>query len=301
MKSKKVVIATHNGMFHADDVFAVAALLLLLDTTPAVATVVRTRDETIIRKADFVIDVGGVYAPEKNRFDHHQEGGAGKRPNGISYAAFGLVWGKFGVQIAGSETVASVVDRTLVTSVDANDTGMDVYTKTFAGVAPYCIDDYIHNIRPTWQEGTAELDSRFLEAVAVARQILGREITHARALAAAEGLVRQAYEQASDKRLVILDAFYPHEKTLAGYPEPLFTVFPRPDGSWNVKAIRNDVSSFKNRKDLPEEWAGKRDRELASITGVLDAVFCHAGRFMAVAKSKEGAIQLARHAIDTKV
>ena len=88
MMSKKVIIVTHDGMFHSDDVFAVAALLSLLDATPAIATVVRTRDEDLMRKADFVVDVGGVYDSEKNRFDHHQEGGAGKRLNGISYAAF---------------------------------------------------------------------------------------------------------------------------------------------------------------------------------------------------------------------
>src|SRR3989338_11391159 len=115
MMSKQVVIATHNGVFHSDDVFAVASLLALLEATPAVSTVIRTRDEDLIRKADFVVDVGGIYDAEKNRFDHHQEGGAGKRlsaragENTIPYAAFGLVWLKFGGQIAGSETVAALV------------------------------------------------------------------------------------------------------------------------------------------------------------------------------------------------
>jgi len=84
MMSKKVIIATHNGVFHSDDVFAVASLLVLLEATPAVSTVIRTRDENLIRKADFAVDVGGVYAPDKNRFDHHQIGGAGKRGNKIA-------------------------------------------------------------------------------------------------------------------------------------------------------------------------------------------------------------------------
>ena len=52
-----------------------------------------------------------------------------------------------------------------------------------------------------------------------------------------------------------------------------------------------------NRRDLPEGWAGLRDKELARVTGVSDAVFAHRNRFMAVAKSKEGAIALAKLAL----
>lgn len=308
MTSKKTIIATHNDVFHSDDVFAVAAILALLETTPAVPVVVRTRDKELIRKADFVVDVGGVYDAEKNLFDHHQDGGAGKRENGlpaapstaqagIAYASFGLVWLKFGEQIAGSEKVAALVDANLVIPIDAGDNGIDIYKKTFAAVVPYCVDDYIHNLRPTWQEGMDTLDERFLDAVAEAGRILKREIAHAKAQVDAEVLVRKAYQEATDKRLIILDAFFPNEKTLSACPEPLFSVFPRPDGSWNVKAIRDDTSSFHNRKDLPAEWAGKRDAEFAGITGVSDAVFCHAGRFMAVARSRAGAIKLAELAL----
>lgn len=296
---KQVVIATHDGMFHADDCFAVAALLSLLDSSLAVSTVVRTRDETLIRKADFAVDVGGVHDAEKNRFDHHQEGGAGKRENGIPYAAFGLVWEKFGLQIAGSKHVAALVEKSLVIPIDAGDNGVDVYKKIFADVAPYCIEDFIHNIRPTWQENVTTLDSRFLEAVSAARTLLSREMAHAHASVTAEALVRKAYDEASDKRIIALDAFYPHEKILSAYPEPLFAVFPRPDSTWNVKAIRDDVSSFKNRRNLPMEWAGKRDAELARVTGVPDAFFCHNGRFLVVAKSKDGAVALAKLALNS--
>ena len=42
------------------------------------------------------------------------------------------------------------------------------------------------------------------------------------------------------------------------------------------------------RADLPEAWAGLRDAELAAVTGVPDAGFCHNGRFIASARSYEG-------------
>src|SRR5437764_1161911 len=97
----EVTIVAHNGNFHADDVFAVATVLLVLERSDfpawrqAIPKIIRTRDPKTIEKADFVVDVGGVYDAENNRFDHHQAGGAGTRANGIPYASFGLVWKKF--------------------------------------------------------------------------------------------------------------------------------------------------------------------------------------------------------------
>jgi uncharacterized UPF0160 family protein len=80
-------IVTHNGNFHADDVFSVAALKSIFSSF----TLIRTRDLEIISTADIVIDVGGEYDPEKGRFDHHQRGNAGERENGIPYSSFGLM------------------------------------------------------------------------------------------------------------------------------------------------------------------------------------------------------------------
>lgn len=65
-----MIIATHNGKFHADEVFAVS-LLKRLDRF-ADAEVVRTRDPEVLKTADVVVDVGGQYDPATHRYDHHQ-------------------------------------------------------------------------------------------------------------------------------------------------------------------------------------------------------------------------------------
>src|SRR3989338_10239311 len=109
---KKLI--THNGSFHTDDIFAAATLSLLLEKKGEPFEIIRTRDEEIIKSADYVFDVGGIYEREKNRFDHHQPGGAGRRvlsgvegeKFGIEYSSFGLVWEKFGVDLAGNKEVA---------------------------------------------------------------------------------------------------------------------------------------------------------------------------------------------------
>ena len=99
---KKKTIVTHSSHFHPDDVCAVAVLHILLDGK---YKLIRTRDMEIAKKADFLLDFGGEYDPKRQRFDHHQQGGAGVRPNGVPYAAFGLVWKEYGEKICGSREV----------------------------------------------------------------------------------------------------------------------------------------------------------------------------------------------------
>lgn len=295
---KKIVIATHSGMFHPDDVFAVATLLSILESSPVTPRVTRTRDGAQIERADFAVDVGGRYEPEENRFDHHQEGGAGKRSNGIAYGSFGLVWRKFGEKLVGSAESALRIEKRLVAPIDAADNGQDLSLEIIPGVSPYLVDDFIYGLRPTWLEGAEFIDQRFSEAVSVARRILEREVKNAEAALLGNKKVLASYEESPDKRIVVMDNFYPWREILSALPEPHFAVFPREDeGAWNAKAVPQELSSFRNRGAFPESWAGKRDKELARLSGVPDALFCHSGRFMVVAKSKEGAIALAKLAL----
>jgi len=57
------------------------------------------------------------------------------------------------------------------------------------------------------------------------------------------------------------------------------------------------ADTFEARADLPASWAGLRDAELAAVTGVADAGFCHNGRFIAAAKSYEGIHAMALQAL----
>ena len=289
--TKKKILVTHDSTFHSDDVFATATLSLLLGDN---IKVIRTRDPKIIASADYVYDVGGEYNLYKNRFDHHQKGGAGKRDNGIPYAAFGLVWKTYGAEICGSHEVAQKIDESLVQAIDAEDNGMNL-CKINGEVGPYLVQGIINAFRPSWKEDE-EYDKPFFEVVAFMRTFLIRKIKKAKDGIEAESFIRKAYEEAQDKRVIIFNGYYPWRRFLLEYPEPLYVVCPKSD-KWNVYCVPKEKESFDNRKSLPEAWAGLRDDELAKVTGVPDAVFCHNGRFLAVAKSKEGALKLAEIAL----
>ena len=290
------IIATHDGKFHADDVCAVATISLIIDEP---IEVVRTRDVEKIEKADYVVDVGGIFDQEKKRFDHHQEGGAGIRVNGIPYAAFGLVWKIYGEKLCGSKTVSELIDQDMVAPLDAADNGVDISIPRFPGVSAYGISNAINAFVSTWKEETRDMDAVFLELVNFTKALIAREIVRERAKEEAVGYVEKAYAEAVDKRIIVLDGPYPVRDVLMNHTEPLFFIRPRShDGKWSVETVRDNPRSFVNRKDFPEAWEGKRDEEMAEVSGVKDAVFCHTNLFIAVAKTKESAIELAKKAVE---
>ena len=133
----------------------------------------------------------------------------------------------------------------------------------------------------------------------MAKEILAREIIQAKDGVLAEEIVVSIYNNTQDKRIIVLDKHYPFEYILNNFPEPIFVICPSRDirNKWGVKALREDPKTFKNKKDFPKSWAGLRDEELQNVSGVGDAVFCHRNLFLAVAKTKEGAIKLAELAL----
>lgn len=294
MSEKPIRIVTHSGAFQPDDIFAVASLKIVCGGE---VEIVRSREPEVIASGDYVVDVGGVYDPATNRFDHHQVGGAGKRDSGLPYSAFGLVWKHFGEHISGNREIAEEIEKKLVQAIDADDNGIDIYSKT--NPAPYGVEHLLYSLRPTWAEKDRDLDQSFLEGVEIAEKLLRREVRNLRDRLAAREFVEAAYQNASDKRIIVLEDVFPSGSVLTRYPEPLFTIKPeRQRSSWKVKALEVSEGSFKSRKLFPEAWAGKQNEELQKITGVPDAIFCHKDRWVAGALSKEGAIALARVAVE---
>ncbi len=294
-KTKKVI--THSGSFHPDDVFACATLSLYLEKNNLRCKIVRTRDPEIIKTGNFVVDVGGIYDPSINRFDHHQKESAGKRDNGVPYAGFGLVWKNFGEQVCDSKEVAEKIDKKLAQPIDAEDNGVAISTPIITDVFSYGINSVVSLYLPEDREGK-ECDSNFLQLVEWAKFVLQVEIKKEKYKIESVAKVIECYNNAQDKRMIIIEEHYPWQETLSKYPEPLFIVIPISKDSWAVSTVRVKKDSFENRKNLPAKWAGLQGKDIQDATGVLDSVFCHRNLFLAVAKSKEGAIKLAKLALE---
>ncbi|MFA6397375.1 MAG: MYG1 family protein [Candidatus Paceibacterota bacterium] len=301
----KIKIITHNGSFHADEIFTCATLSIFFEQEGKEFDILRTRDETAIKSGFnnqdiFLVDVGWINNPDKNLFDHHQIEGAGERQNGIPFASFGLVWKKFGERVCGSKEISDELDKKLVQSIDAFDSGIKLSEDIKKDVHSYDLGNLIDAFLPSWKEDRNIQDGTFLKIVEVAKILIQREISKTKDNFEGEKFVEEIYKNTEDKRIIVLDKGYPRDPVLSKHKEPLFVVFPKDaDNKWQILTIRDDSNSFVNRKDLPKSWGGLTGEELAQVSGVPDALFCHKNLFIATANSKEGAIKLAQIALES--
>ena len=289
-------VATHDGSFHADEVFAIAALRLLGEPVQ----VTRTRDRAALDAAELRVDVGFRDDPDHGDFDHHQREFAGARDNGVRYASFGLVWRRFGETICGGDAqVAEAVDATLVAPVDANDTGQQLTEGLIEGVRPMTLNGVIGGFNARWDESLTDAQerARFDAAVDLAQGVLEREIAAAVSGRAAERTVNEAITSAPDPRVVELPVNAPWKRVLVpASPEALYVIYPKRQG-FGLEAVPRELGSFANRRDLPAAWAGREGGDLAAVTGEPDALFCHAKRFLVVARTREAIGRLAALAL----
>ena len=314
-------IATHNGSFHADDVFGVGILMGVFPSH----TLVRTRNHERIEAADFAVDVGGIWDTETGRFDHHQRGFNGARPTrvvdgqevaGVGYASAGLVWSAYGsayvtALAAGrgveldAQDVAEVVrsiDLSLVQYLDIVDTGQ-------GDVAPgiFGLSALVAQLNTNWMEeqgldgdAKAQLqEDGFRDAIGITRRFLDRAIVKKISQIRSRDIVRQAPKLLGGKVLHLQQGGMPWTGVVVDeMPEVLFVIYPDSDGSqYQIKTVPVEPGSFDTRRDLPKSWAGLRDAELAAATGVPDSVFCHLNLFIGGARSLEGAVRLAELAL----
>ncbi|MCM8709855.1 MYG1 family protein [Clostridium sp. SYSU_GA19001] len=284
-------IGTHDGKFHADEVVATAILKELFNVE-----IIRIRDEKLLKDLDIVYDVGG------GELDHH---GINKtyRESGTPYAACGLIWKKFGLEVLrfmnpslNSDEVEGVfnyIDKNFIEGIDALDNGIWIDRTE---IPLMHISSIIENFNPAWNSDKDE-NKAFNEAVEIAAIVLRNMIENRFAVLDAKSHVEKAYKNRSVPEILVLNIHCPYADTLRELDERgevLYVVYPRKD-SYAMQSVRDENGD--DKKKLPKAWAGLRDKELAEVTGVSDAVFCHTGRFIAVAGSYEGIMKLARLAV----
>lgn len=278
---------THGGVFHADEVMATAIL-------SAIETVDLNRTFRVPEDTNaFVYDIGG------GQYDHHQRGGNGARENGVPYSSAGLIWRDFGRKLVSCDEAWNFVDQGLIQGIDAVDNG--VLPGVDYPAKPASISNLISGFNPDW-DSEQKPDDAFLEAISFAQGVLARAITSAESKARAKALIDEAIK-ASEDQIIVLPQFAPWQEyvltsTDAKAADALYVVFPSNRGGYNVQAIPDAIGSFGNRKPLPEAWRGVPANDLQAVSGVSDANFCHKGGFIGGADSLDGALAMARKAIE---
>lgn len=251
-------VYTHNGKFHADEVFATAVLKLALGND---IEIVRTRDIT-----DDILQNHIVYDVGNSEFDHHAEDNR-QHADGTPMASFGLIWARFG--LTAIEHVKNVEDKILtrafekvedhlVISVDAADNGIAQDAFSVSNV----ISD-----APT-----------FDDAVNMASMILTNRIQKALQSASDEFMIRET--------LVVVNSdtiFLPQTGSwrflIDEMPNLKFVIYKNNNEQFNIQTASITRESNTPRQELSED--------LQNYPGF---IFRHKAGFLAAFTTKEQAL-----------
>ncbi len=319
IKKPKIILATHDSAFHADDVFASALLNTLFPLMVPGQKYTITRNPVgspILEKADLVFDCGRIYDASKLRFDHHQTGSAGTYENGIKYSSFGLLWKHFGATTCAlyvenfsgktiskkiAEGMVKSVTQVLVAGVDAMDNGQDIYKPTYDHVDAFTFDRYVGlcktSVSAEARDGELlkSFDKKFVQIVKLAQGMLEDVLKSTYYNELDKASAEKMYQKAKDKRVVVCDKAYKVDYSV--FPEVLFVVYPHARGGWAGEVVRKKFDSYEARLPFPKEWGGKEKAELEQISGVTGARFCHNALFLVTAETKKAALQLVDKAL----
>lgn len=294
-------LVTHSGGFHADELLSSVILTRLFPQ----AKIVRSRAPDWITPATdrIVYDVGGAYDGEVRIFDHHQRG-APLREDGQPYSSFGLIWKHYGrdyllasgIPEQHIETLHGKFDASFVLPIDLTDNGALSPTGPLAGLT---LPSLLETLKPDFDDNDPGADDRqFQVALEIARSLVEASIGRSAAKLRAEAVVQQAILAAGSSRVLELPMGMPFRPSIvkAGADHLLFVVHPR-DKDWCLTTIRKGDEGFEARADLPAAWAGLTNGELEAASGVAGASFCHNGRFVAAARTREAALAMADLAV----
>ncbi|MCM2457262.1 MYG1 family protein [Rhizobium sp. CG4] len=294
-------LVTHSGGFHADELLSSVILTRLFPK----ARIVRSRaPEWIASGEDRIIyDVGGAYDADKNIFDHHQRG-APLREDGQPYSSFGLVWKHYGrdylvasgLPVEHVEKVHASFDENFVLPIDLVDNGALSPSGILGGLT---LPVLLETLKPVFDDTDPDASDRaFHAALGVARSFVEARIAQSASKMRAEAVVLQAINNAGEGRVLELPMGMPFRPTIikAGADHLLFVVHPR-DKDWCLTTIRRADEGFEVRADLPAAWAGLTNGDLEAASGVEGASFCHNGRFVAAARTREAALAMAEIAV----
>lgn len=265
-KKEVLNVAVHNGVFHSDDVFSVALLRRLTKECGTTLNVVRTRDAKELEKADMRVDVGGKYNEATLDFDHHQNDPELLQPEGIKYAAIGLL-SKWCLK---PEFLVLFREKYLLGLEHQDNTGKPHPQYSSIG---FMVQPFV----PAYGE-KPDFDAHFEAAVEVAEIVLDRCIKTVEGQLQSEADFPSTVEESlNDGKVVVLKHWLPITHSL--HPELAFTIVPVPAG-YSIVGINGHL--------LKQDVWGLNGEQIKQACGY-DGVFVHKGGFTATMKTLEGA------------
>lgn len=254
-------VITHDGIFHADEVFAIALLKRKMNVE-----IIRTRNIEIIEKAIndksiFVIDCGLEYNPHMGNFDHHQD---------VSLPASNALIAYYLEDYFGRDVMAKLMKKLFCGISDYDTNKNDIHSQFNAfnkGKGLTTVSNAINVFNRNPMDKDLQ-DLQFHKAVDFATEILNGYFYQIEQELIAEKIY--ANKEVLFDCVAVFDEFCPIWKEK---DEFIFAIQPNPQG-WAL------MSKDSSKYPLPE-FEHK------------DLIFAHKGKFIAVFSTKEAAIECA--------
>lgn len=216
-------IATHNKIFHADEVTAIALLRLFTDDEIIVHRI--DHDTEDFTPYDMVIDISKKFDGDKY-FDHHQNKG-GK-------SSAGLIW-----EYLGFEKDYPKISK-LIRLVDDNDVGIQKAKPFEYSSLMKCFNHSKIN--------SPEQDIQFEKAVDFSMTVLNSMAEFAESLHAAKDIIRDSFMFNENPKILELSTFTPHWGSYVNAKEtPNIQAVvweDKEDNNWKVKIPAKRLGSF---------------------------------------------------------
>ncbi|MEA3512991.1 MAG: MYG1 family protein [Campylobacterota bacterium] len=263
MKTKNIKqIATHNKIFHADEVTAIALLKIFTEDEIVVHRVDHDIDD--FTKYDMVIDIGKKFDGVKH-FDHHQYKG-GK-------SSAGLIW-----EYLGFEDEYPKISK-LIKLVDDNDVGI-------AKAKPFEYSSLLKCYN-TSKITSKEQDEAFTRAVKFAMTVLNSMADLEEELQAVQNIVAESFVFNNNPKILELNRFTPH-----------WTTYINGELAPQIKAVVWEDEEEKNYKvKIPPKYLGSFELNGKALVQDSSMEFVHSSGHFAIAKDEDTMKQFLKNQI----
>ncbi|KAI5147975.1 hypothetical protein ENBRE01_0035 [Enteropsectra breve] len=296
---------THDGTFHYDEILATAVLLELWPKTP----IIRTRDAEQLAKCNIVYDVGGVFDPQNNRFDHHQSSFVEtySEQYNIKLSSAGLIYKYFCDALfkkysfeASSEVREYVKDkiyREFFLFADALDNGYEIFSDIIPRTLASLVAGFNVYTNKDYDKQQQLENDAFMDALKIVQRDLKNYME--KIFYDYVPAYEKVYNEIKDLQTEIFiteqkyspDVIFDVDKKLK--KDLKFIIF-KNRNEFRILALPLKKGGFKTRVPLLHEWCGKRDAELVSVSNIPECIFVHATGFTGSNKTLEGALEMCK-------
>ena len=320
--SDKKIIATHSGAFHADEVLA--CYLTKFITNYKNCWIIRSRNNEILKLADIVCDVGGIFNPEQARYDHHMKEFVEvfDEDKKIKMSSAGLIykfhgkeiiknllteWNKWNSNSQHIDVIFKSIYNNFICYVDANDNGINQYQDDhkpiYANTTGYA--QRISRLNPEWNDENPDQSYRFKLALDVAEDEFYSQLSqivnsYLPSLDIVKDSIINRKNFHESGKILYLSKCCPWKEHLFKLEEELnlkgeiqFVLYGSGAEGYRVQTVPLSQGNFKFRKGLKENWRGTKLDDLIKESGIDDIVFVHSSGFIGGAKSIESALNMA--------